>query len=246
MFGHNFAGFAAATSRREWSRGARRNSSDTPAPLAKIEQRFGVPGPVLVAIWGQETSFGGDIGSFPTYSALATLAWDCRRSERFRAELIDAITLVDRGIVDAAARVARGLGGRGRPDAAHAIGLSHVRDHAGRIAGRRTSSTIPPMRSPRPRLSSRGMAGSRRGLERRRAQLRRHPAMELGGDLRKDSRAVRRPAGGKCEATVKRRAVQPTKASRAAPSAAAAEARSQRFRASAGKFLNRGRLEYRA
>ena len=33
-------------------------------PLATIEQRFGVPGPVLVAIWGLETSFGGDNGSF--------------------------------------------------------------------------------------------------------------------------------------------------------------------------------------
>ena len=64
-----------------------------------IEQRFGVPGPVLVAIWGQETSFGGDSGSFPTYSALATLAWDCRRAERYRAELVDALMLVERGIV---------------------------------------------------------------------------------------------------------------------------------------------------
>ena len=58
-----------------------------------------MPGPVLVAIWGQETSFGGDNGSFPTYSALATLAWDCRRAERYRAELVDALMLVERGIV---------------------------------------------------------------------------------------------------------------------------------------------------
>ncbi len=68
-------------------------------PLAKIEQRFGVPGPVLVAIWGLETSFGGDNGSFPTFRALATLAWDCRRPERFRAELIDALMMVQRGVV---------------------------------------------------------------------------------------------------------------------------------------------------
>ncbi len=87
------------TSRREWSRGGRAELKRYAAPLATIEQRFGVPGPVVVAIWGQETSFGGDNGSFPTFSALATLAYDCRRSERFRAELIDAIALVDRGIV---------------------------------------------------------------------------------------------------------------------------------------------------
>jgi membrane-bound lytic murein transglycosylase B len=68
-------------------------------PLARIEQRFGVPGPVLVAIWGLETSFGADNGSFPTFRALATLAWDCRRPDRFRAELIDALMLVERGVV---------------------------------------------------------------------------------------------------------------------------------------------------
>ena len=87
------------TSRREWSHEARRNSERYAEPLAKIEQRFGVPGPVLVAIWGQETSFGGDNGSYPTFTALATLAYDCRRADRFRAELIDAIALVDRGVV---------------------------------------------------------------------------------------------------------------------------------------------------
>ena len=67
--------------------------------LEKIEERYGVPGPVLVAIWGLETSFGTDSGSFPTFSALATLAYDCRRAQRYRAELIDALMLVQRGIV---------------------------------------------------------------------------------------------------------------------------------------------------
>ena len=99
MFGHNFAGFAASHVTPGMVARGRAELKRYAGPLATIERRFGVPGPVLVAIWGQETSFGGDIGSFPTYSALATLAWDCRRPERFRAELIDAIALVDRGIV---------------------------------------------------------------------------------------------------------------------------------------------------
>jgi membrane-bound lytic murein transglycosylase B len=68
-------------------------------PLKKIEERYSVPAPVLVAIWGLETGFGADNGSFPTFSALATLAWDCRRPDRFRAELIDALMLVQRGLV---------------------------------------------------------------------------------------------------------------------------------------------------
>ena len=99
MFGHNFAGFAAAHVTPGMVARGKAELRRYAEPLAKIEQRFGVPGPVLVAIWGQETSFGGDNGSYPTYTALATLAYDCRRADRFRAELIDAIALVDRGVV---------------------------------------------------------------------------------------------------------------------------------------------------
>jgi len=99
MFGHNFAGFAASHVTPGMVARGRAELKRYAEPLKVIEQRFGVPGPVLVAIWGQETSFGGDSGSFPTYSALATLAWDCRRAERYRAELVDALMLVERGIV---------------------------------------------------------------------------------------------------------------------------------------------------
>ena len=63
----------------------------------RIEDQYGVPAEVLVAIWGLETDFGSYNGSFPTIRALATLAYDCRRSEMFRTELIDALKIVDRG-----------------------------------------------------------------------------------------------------------------------------------------------------
>ena len=65
--------------------------------LTRIEQRYGVPGEVLVAIWGLETDYGVNIGKFPTFRSLATLAYDCRRSEMFRAELMDALRIVERG-----------------------------------------------------------------------------------------------------------------------------------------------------
>jgi lytic murein transglycosylase len=70
--------------------------------FARIEQQFGVPGPVIVAIWGLETDFGAVQGNFPTIRALATLAFDCRRAEKFRAELLDALKIVDRGDMGAA------------------------------------------------------------------------------------------------------------------------------------------------
>lgn len=65
--------------------------------LSRIEQQYGVPGAVLVAIWGLETDYGVNIGKFSTIRSVATLAYDCRRSEMFRGELLDALRIVDRG-----------------------------------------------------------------------------------------------------------------------------------------------------
>ena len=65
--------------------------------LGRIEQSYGVPGEVLVAIWGLETDFGVNIGKFSTIRSLATLAYDCRRAEMFRSELMDALRIVERG-----------------------------------------------------------------------------------------------------------------------------------------------------
>jgi lytic murein transglycosylase len=73
------------------------------APVfARIEQQYGVPGPVIVAIWGLETDFGANTGKFPTIRALATLAYDCRRPDKFRPEVIAALHIVDRGDMSAA------------------------------------------------------------------------------------------------------------------------------------------------
>lgn len=65
--------------------------------LGRIEQAYGVPPEVLVAIWGLETDYGVNIGKFPTFRSLATLAYDCRRSDMFKAELMDALRIVERG-----------------------------------------------------------------------------------------------------------------------------------------------------
>lgn len=65
--------------------------------LGRIEQTYGVPGEVIVAIWGLETDFGVNTGKFQTIRSLATLAYDCRRADQFRAELMDALRIVQRG-----------------------------------------------------------------------------------------------------------------------------------------------------
>src|SRR5207247_3986388 len=77
-----FAGRMVSTDRLQKGAGLLRRHA---ALFSGIEQRFGVPGPVLVAIWGLETDFGINQGRFPIIRSLATLAYDCRRSERFQA-----------------------------------------------------------------------------------------------------------------------------------------------------------------
>jgi lytic murein transglycosylase len=71
--------------------------------LGRIEQRFGVPGPVIVAIWGLETGFGAGSGNTPAIRSLATLAHDCRRADFFRGELMAALQIADRGDLTPAA-----------------------------------------------------------------------------------------------------------------------------------------------
>lgn len=68
------------------------------ALLSRIEQQFGVPRTILVAIWGLESDFGkGDIGKLPVIRTLATLAHDCRRTDLFQGELLAALKVVQRG-----------------------------------------------------------------------------------------------------------------------------------------------------
>ena len=70
--------------------------------LGRMEEQFGVPAPVVVAIWGLETDFGVVMGKQSVIRSLATLAHDCRRSEKFQAELMDALRIIDRGDLTAA------------------------------------------------------------------------------------------------------------------------------------------------
>jgi lytic murein transglycosylase len=74
------------------------------ALFANIEKRYGVPPGPLLAIWGMETGFGAFTGNQNTLSAVATLAYDCRRPEYFTEQLYAALTLIDRGMLSANAR----------------------------------------------------------------------------------------------------------------------------------------------
>ncbi len=67
--------------------------------LEKIGSHYGVEPQVIVALWGIETDFGRIIGKTPVVSALVTLAYDTRRGDYFRRELLDLLHLVDDGSI---------------------------------------------------------------------------------------------------------------------------------------------------
>ncbi len=65
--------------------------------LNKISKSYGVPKAIIVALWGMETNYGGYTGGFSIVEALATLAYDGRRSEYFRKELFNALLVLEQG-----------------------------------------------------------------------------------------------------------------------------------------------------
>ena len=75
------------------------------ALLSRIEQRTGVPPPVVVALWGLESDYGAYKGGvYHIIRSVATLAYDCRRSEFFRDQLMGAVRIVERGDLQARPR----------------------------------------------------------------------------------------------------------------------------------------------
>jgi membrane-bound lytic murein transglycosylase B len=83
---------------------ARSLKQSNAALFSSIEQRYGVPPGPLLAIWGLETFFGSQRGNQHVLSAVATLAYDCRRSAYFTEHLYAMLTLIDRGVLSANAR----------------------------------------------------------------------------------------------------------------------------------------------
>lgn len=93
----------------------RRAFAENRALLAAVEERFGVAGRTVTAIWGIETNYGANMGGFPVVQALATLAYDGRRSAYFRGELLNALRILDQGHIGPARMVGSWAGAMGQP-----------------------------------------------------------------------------------------------------------------------------------
>lgn len=75
----------------------RRMLSQYGTSLLAVEDRYGVPAPIILAIFGHETNYGTIKGNFDLARSLATLAWEGRRRELFASEFIDLLKIADKG-----------------------------------------------------------------------------------------------------------------------------------------------------
>lgn len=69
------------------------------APLiGQIEARYGVPGPIFLAIWGHETNYGSFTGTYDLPRSIASLAYEGRRRTLFTEEFVALLKMIDRGV----------------------------------------------------------------------------------------------------------------------------------------------------
>lgn len=78
---------------------ARDALSNHQSALQNVSARYGVNPQVIVALWGIESNFGDNQGNFEVVRSLATLAYEGRRAQYFRKELMNALKIVDAGHV---------------------------------------------------------------------------------------------------------------------------------------------------
>ena len=102
VFKQTFEQFSARMISRDRLVKGARHMQHNAAMLRRMEQRYGVPAAVVIAVWGLETDYGVNQGKYPVVRSVATLAYDCRRSDKFQGELLDALRIIDRGDMTAA------------------------------------------------------------------------------------------------------------------------------------------------
>lgn len=101
------------------------------AALNQIEARYGVPKEIVLAVWGMESNFGANRGKMQIIPALATLAYDGRRSKYFEGELIAALRILQAGDIDPAHMLGSWAGAMGHTQFMPTSFLSYAVDFTG-------------------------------------------------------------------------------------------------------------------
>ena len=99
--------------------------------LARIQAKYGVQPRYIVAIWGMETRYGAVKPTMPVIPAVATLAYDKRRSSFFRNELFKALEMIDRGYIDQESMMGSWAGAMGQPQFMPSSYMAYAQDFDG-------------------------------------------------------------------------------------------------------------------
>lgn len=99
--------------------------------LAAIEKRYGVPGPVVLAIWGRETGYGAAKLSYDAFEVLGTKAFMATRKDMFRKEVLAALAIIEKGLVSRGAMKSSWAGALGQPQFMPTSFLKHAADFDG-------------------------------------------------------------------------------------------------------------------
>ncbi len=112
-------------------RKGRKKLRENRALLNEVAGKYGVQPRFIVAFWGVETDFGRLTGGFSVIQALATLAYDGRRSAYFRKELLNAIKIIDDGHIKAADMTGSWAGAMGQSQFMPSSFLAYAVDYDG-------------------------------------------------------------------------------------------------------------------
>lgn len=93
----------------------KRNYKKNDELLNEVGAHYGVDPCFIVSLWGMETSYGNFMGKFPVIKSLATLAYDSKRKDFFRHELIQALHIVNDGHVSLSKYKGEWAGASGQP-----------------------------------------------------------------------------------------------------------------------------------
>ncbi|TPI31055.1 lytic murein transglycosylase [Mesorhizobium sp. B3-2-1] len=129
-FGSPGAYFAEKTVRAVTSGGRAREAANA-RTLAAIEKRYGVPGEILLAIWGRETGFGAAKMPYDAFEVLGTKAFMSTKKDFFRTELLAALEIVERGLAPVGAMKSSWAGALGQPQFMPTSFLKHAVDFDG-------------------------------------------------------------------------------------------------------------------
>ncbi|MBZ9725239.1 lytic murein transglycosylase [Mesorhizobium sp. CO1-1-11] len=129
-FGSPGAYFAEKTVRAVTSGGRAREAANA-RTLASIEKRYGVPGEILLAIWGRETGFGAAKMPYDAFEVLGTKAFMSTKKDFFRTELLAALEIVERGLAPVGAMKSSWAGALGQPQFMPTSLLKHAVDFDG-------------------------------------------------------------------------------------------------------------------